>query len=184
MHAHITIQRAFTLTFACLCNCRVSFMMDAVLPLLTPLLHSEWTRLLRYAGLTLHQVIWRYCCCYILLSTVKPLLIWKCTPPQNYTTLLVFVAPLPPCSTLGGSCETFNAPSKMSFPPLDKVGPHLDSSLSPFNPRPPAPVVPFDTEKANKTEGGREVMSFLRRLIGWGRCEPSHLQISFQSSGW
>ena len=162
-------------------------MMDAVPPLLTPLLHSGWTRLLRYARLILHQVICHYCCCYILLSTVKPLLIWKSTPPQNDTTLLlVFVAPLPPCSTLGGSWETFNAPSEMSFPPLDKVGadPHLDSSLSPFNPRPPALVVSFDTETANKTEGGREVMSFLRRLIGWGRCGPSHLQISFESSGW
>lgn len=70
----------------CECVCvllGVSLMMDAVILVLTPLLLSELTRLLRYSGLILDSVICCYCCYYILLSALKPLLMWKFSLPRN-----------------------------------------------------------------------------------------------------
>lgn len=61
----------------------VCLMMDAATLVLTPLLLSELTRLLRYSGPILDLVICCYCCYYILLSSVKPLLIWKFSLPRN-----------------------------------------------------------------------------------------------------
>lgn len=105
-HVHLcdVVGLTVCVTDACVC---VFLMIDAVLLLLTALLPSALARLLTYIGLILDKVI----CCYsyycILLSTVKPLLIWKFVLPWSEDAGIcaqMFFFPF--LSWLGGDCSS------------------------------------------------------------------------------